>query len=316
MKKIHIIDSHTGGEPTRLVIDGFPELKQNNEATDMAMQRQILQTQFDVWRQRTILEPRGNDILVGALLRPPVNADSAAGVIFFNNEGYLGMCGHGMIGVIVSLAYLGKIGVGRHRIDTPVGTVSATLHDDGRVSINNVPAYRYRHAVSVDVAHYGTVTGDIAWGGNWFFLVSDHGLQLEVKNSKALLDYTIAVQQALADQGITGKDDGTIDHVELFANSDSAGSKNFVLCPGGEYDRSPCGTGTSAKLACLAADGKLEPSAIWRQNSILDTQFEGTYQWSDEGAILPTITGNAYICAETTLILDDADPLLNGVKKR
>lgn len=311
MKKIKLIDSHTGGEPTRVVIDGFPELS----GKDMAAQRDELRLQHDKWRQRTILEPRGNDILVGALLRPPVNVGSVAGIIFFNNENYLGMCGHGMIGVAVTLAYMGKIGVGKHNIDTPVGTVTAELHDDGSVSIENVMSYRYRQAVSVDVPQYGTVTGDIAWGGNWFFLINDHGFELNVQHSKQLLDYTIAVQQALVDNGITGEDGGVIDHVELFTASDKADSKNFVLCPGGEYDRSPCGTGTSAKLACLAADGKLAPNTVWRQNSILDTQFQGSYTLNEAGQVMPTIKGNAYICGKTTLILDENDPLIDGVVK-
>ncbi len=279
MKSVCLIDSHTGGEPTRLVIEGFPDLSRHITGSgDMAEQLDILKTHYDVWRKRVILEPRGSDILVGALLCPPVNAGSVAGIIFFNNEGYLGMCGHGMIGVVASLAYLGKITVGQHAIDTPVGTVTAELHDDGSVSINNVPAYRYRHSVRVDVPKYGEVMGDIAWGGNWFFLVNDHGFELDIKNSKALLDYTIAVQQALVDNGITGQNGGVIDHIELFAESELADSKNFVLCPGGEFDRSPCGTGTSAKLACLAADNKLAPKTIWRQNSILDTQFEASYR--------------------------------------
>lgn len=315
MKKIHIIDSHTGGEPTRLVLSGFPELNADG-SKDMAAQLAELQQHHDIWRQRTILEPRGNDILVGALLCPPVKQHSIAGIIFFNNQGYLGMCGHGMIGVVASLAYRGEISAGQHAIDTPVGTVKAELHADGRVSIENVPAYRYRHAVSVDVPHYGQVSGDIAWGGNWFFLISEHGMTLDIQNSKALLDYTLAVQQALTNNGITGKNGAVIDHIELFANSEHADSKNFVLCPGGEYDRSPCGTGTSAKLACLAADGVLAPDSIWQQNSILDTQFTGRYRLLKNKHILPTITGRAHICAETTLLLDADDPLLNGVVKR
>lgn len=311
MKKIQLIDSHTGGEPTRLVIDGFPDLGNG----DMASQRDILKNQYDNWRKRTILEPRGNDILVGALLRPPVNQDSVAGIIFFNNEGYLGMCGHGTIGVVASLAYFGKIRIGKHRIDTPVGTVGAELHADGSISIENVAAYRYRHAVRVSVPNYGEVVGDIAWGGNWFFLVNDHGFELTIENNKALTDFTIAIKDALEEQQILGEDGSIIDHIELFTTTDNADSKNFVLCPGGQYDRSPCGTGTSAKLACLAADNKLAENATWRQASILGTVFEGSYRLNENKQIIPTIKGNAYICAETTLILDDNDPLLNGVVK-
>lgn len=323
MNKITVIDSHTGGEPTRVVLDGFPDLAADTDGPrSVAEQLETLKNHHDHWRRRCILEPRGNDILVGALLLPPVEPDSVASVIFFNNDGYLGMCGHGTIGLVVTLAYLGRIAVGKHRIDTPVGTVTAELHADGSVSVDNVASYRYRQALSVAVPGYGQVVGDIAWGGNWFFLISDHGFELNIRHSKTLLDYTIAVQKALLDNGIRGEDGGIIDHVELFAASDTADSKNFVLCPGGEYDRSPCGTGTSAKLACLAADDKLQPGQIWRQNSILDTQFEGSYRLAnsnsddENGYVLPTIKGNAYICAETTLIVDANDPLLDGVVKK
>lgn len=311
MKSIELIDSHTAGEPTRVVIRGFPDLGNGS----MAEQLEVFSSQHDIWRRRTILEPRGNDILVGALLRPPASPDSVAGVIFFNNQGYLGMCGHGMIGVTKTLSYLGEITVGKHRIDTPVGAVTAELHDDGMVSIENVKSYRYRQAVTVTVPKYGQVTGDIAWGGNWFFLINDHGFELDVRHSKQLLDYTIAVQKALADNSITGENGEVIDHVELFTTSDTADSKNFVLCPGGEYDRSPCGTGTSAKLACLAADELLEPGAVWRQASILNTLFEGFYHLDKEGNLIPTIRGNAYICAQTRLLIDENDPLINGVVK-
>lgn len=311
MKTIKLIDSHTAGEPTRLVIEGFPDLGTG----DLESKYQLLKTNYDDWRKRVILEPRGNDILVGALLCPPANSDSVAGVIFFNNEGYLGMCGHGTIGVVTSLAYLGQISIGKHRIDTPVGTVTAELHIDGSVSIENVPSYRYRQGVTVSVPNYGEVSGDIAWGGNWFFLINQHDFELNIKHTKTLTDFTVAVKDALEVSQIFGENSGIIDHIELFTATTNADSKNFVLCPGGQYDRSPCGTGTSAKLACLAADKKLAESTIWRQASILDTVFEGSYRINDKSEIIPTIKGKAHICAETTLVLDETDPLLNGVVK-
>lgn len=271
MQRIRIIDSHTGGEPTRLVIGGFPDLGQG----DMAERRRLLGERHDAWRAACILEPRGSDVLVGALLCAPVDPEACAGVIFFNNSGYLGMCGHGTIGLVASLAHLGRIGPGVHRIETPVGEVEATLHEDGSVSVRNVPAYRYRRQVSVEVPGIGRVSGDIAWGGNWFFLVAGHGQRIAGDNLDALTAYTVAVQQALEDQGIRGEDGGAIDHIELFADDPHADSRNFVLCPGKAYDRSPCGTGTSAKLACLAADGKLLPGQPWRQASVIGSQFEG-----------------------------------------
>ncbi|GIZ10741.1 4-hydroxyproline epimerase [Pseudomonas sp. NCCP-436] len=310
MQRIRVLDSHTGGEPTRLVFEGFPDLGKGS----MAERRQLLAESFDQWRAASVLEPRGSDVLVGALLCEPVDPGACAGVIFFNNTGYLGMCGHGTIGLVVSLAHLGKIGPGVHRIETPVGTVEATLHEDRSVSVRNVPAYRYRKAVTLDVPAYGSVTGDIAWGGNWFFLISDHGQRVAGDNLEALTAYSVAVQQALENQGIRGEDGGLIDHIELFADDDQADSRNFVLCPGKAYDRSPCGTGTSAKLACLAADGKLQPGQLWRQASVIGSQFEGSYESAENGRIVPTIRGRAHISAEATLLIEADDPFAWGIR--
>jgi 4-hydroxyproline epimerase len=323
MKRIHVIDSHTGGEPTRLVTDGFPDLGQGS----MAERRQRLADQHDAWRAACVLEPRGSDVLVGALLCAPLDPSACAGVIFFNNSGYLGMCGHGTIGVIVSLAHLGRIGPGVHAIETPVGTVQASLHEDGSVSVRNVPSYRYRAHVSLRVPGFGEVVGDIAWGGNWFFLIAEHGLAIASDNLAALTAYTSAVQQALQNQGVRGEDGGLIDHIELFADDAQADSRNFVLCPGQAYDRSPCGTGTSAKLACLAADGHLRPGQVWRQASVIGSQFEAWFETvetlagdsatTSDGrspAIVPTLRGRAHISAEATLILQDDDPFAWGIR--
>ncbi|MCG8909021.1 4-hydroxyproline epimerase [Pseudomonas sp. DP-17] len=313
MKRIQVLDSHTGGEPTRLVLDGFPDLGKGS----MAERRALLAEQHDSWRAATVLEPRGSDVLVGALLCEPVDPSACAGVIFFNNTGYLGMCGHGTIGLVVSLAHLGRIGPGTHKIETPVGTVEATLHDDRSVSVRNVPSYRYRKQVPVDVPGHGRVHGDIAWGGNWFFLIADHGLRVAGDNLDELTAYTVAVQKALEDQGIRGEDGGLIDHIELFADDPDADSRNYVLCPGKAYDRSPCGTGTSAKLACLAADGKLAAGDSWRQASVIGSQFEGRFEWIGEpaeGRIIPTIRGRANISAEATLLLEEDDPFAWGIR--
>ena len=308
MKQVHIIDSHTGGEPTRLVMKGFPQLAGNT----MAEKLNALRDQHDQWRRACLLEPRGNDVLVGALYCEPVSPDATCGVIFFNNAGYLGMCGHGTIGLVASLHHLGHISPGVHKIDTPVGPVSATLHEDGAVTLRNVPAYRYRKQVPVDVPGHGLVYGDIAWGGNWFFLVSDHGKALQLDNVEALTEYTWAMLKALEAQGIHGEDGALIDHVELFAEDHQANSRNFVMCPGKAYDRSPCGTGTSAKLACLAADEKLAIGERWVQASITGSQFIGSYEWEGE-RIRPSITGRAYMTADSTLLIDEQDPFAWGI---
>jgi 4-hydroxyproline epimerase len=309
-QRIKCIDSHTGGEPTRVVISGFPDL--GSGSMEERMQR--FRHNFDDLRTAIVREPRGYDAIVGALLCKPADESSAAGVIFFNNVGYLGMCGHGTIGLVRTLEHMGRISPGKHIIETPVGPVEAELEPDGYVSITNVSSYRFAKDVSVDVNGFGTVKGDIAWGGNWFFLIGDHPMELDMQNHAQLTDYTARVQSALSANKITGKGGAEIDHVELFSSTENADSRNFVLCPGIEYDRSPCGTGTSAKLACLYADGKLDEGQIWRQESITRTIFEGRVQIEGEN-IVPVIRGSAYITAELDLIMDPHDPLRFGIGK-
>ena len=308
---IQVVDSHTAGEPTRVVVAGGPVL---GNAT-LAERLQRFATEHDDFRSAVVNEPRGSDVVVGALLCDPVDKGCATGVIFFNNVGYLGMCGHGTIGVVTTLAHLDRIGPGEHCIETPVGVVRATLHPDGKVTVENIPSYRYRAGVSVIVKDFGTVIGDIAWGGNWFFLVDDPPIRLDLDNVAQLTEFAWAVRNALCEEGITGAQGKEIDHIELSFSSQTPGadSRNFVLCPGKAYDRSPCGTGTSAKLACLAADGKLAPGQVWRQAGILGTVFEGSYQLRD-GQLIPSITGTAFITAEGRLILSPGDPFLAGIR--
>jgi 4-hydroxyproline epimerase len=273
----------------------------------------ILRDCHDSFRSCVVKEPRGSDVLVGALLCPPVDPASTAGVIFFNNVGYLGMCGHGTIGLVATLKHLGRIDAGVHQIETPVGTVLATLHESGAVTVRNVPSYRTQAGIEVKVEGSRRVTGDVAWGGNWFFLVSDHQERLELANVERLTDVAWQIRLALLEQGITGDHGAEIDHIELFGPSVIADSRNFVLCPGKAYDRSPCGTGTSAKLACLYQDGKLSPGALWRQESIVGSVFEGSIEIV-QGQIIPHITGHAFVTAEATLIADDRDPFKNGIE--
>jgi proline racemase len=250
---------------------------------------------------------------VGALLLPAQSPDACAGVIFFNNVGYLGMCGHGSIGVVRTLAHLGRIGAGRHRLETPVGTVAVELHDDGRVSIDNVESRRHAANVALDVPGYGRVHGDVAWGGNWFFITGDVPLPLDLAHQRELSRYTEAIRHALEAAQVTGSDGAQIDHIELSGAASTPGvhARNFVLCPGMAWDRSPCGTGTSAKLACLAADGKLAAGQAWRQESILGSVFEGSYT-AAPGGILPRITGSAHITGTASLLVDPADPFAWG----
>jgi 4-hydroxyproline epimerase len=310
--RVKVIDSHTGGEPTRLVISGGPDLG----SCDLNGRLARLRTEHDDFRSAVVNEPRGSDAMVGALLCEPVDPTCAAGIIFFNNVGYLGMCGHGTIGLVATLSYMGRIGPGEHRIETPVGTVDAILHENGEITVNNVPSYRSAARLSVEVPRFGAVCGDVAWGGNWFFLIEDHGHDLELKNVDGLTNFTWAIREALREHGITGANGHEIDHVELFGASKLPGvnAKNFVLCPGKAYDRSPCGTGTSAKMACLYADGKLREGQVWKQESIVGSLFEGSIKVRD-GQVYPSIKGSAFVNAESDLILDARDPFCMGIRR-
>ena len=346
MIRMRYVDSHTGGEPTRVVLDGFPDLRE----LPLPQRVAALRAGHDRYRAAAASEPRASEVMVGGFLMPAVEPDSVASVIYFNNTGYLGMCGHGTIGLIATLQYLGRIAPGVHRVDTPVGTVSCTLHPDGKVSIQNIVSWRYRKAVVVDVDGVGPVMGDVAWGGNWFFLVDARDRDIALEHVGSLLDFSRAIRRALIAQNVTGPQGEEVDHVELFgaASEASLDSRNFVLCPGGEYDRSPCGTGTSAKLACLAADGKLAEGEVWRQESIVGSVFEGSYRsargarsipggarsipggadgidsarsiadgddkGTHRGGVVPTITGQAFVCGEGTLLMDPADPFCWGIR--
>jgi 4-hydroxyproline epimerase len=307
---MRVIDSHTEGEPTRVIVDGGPELGEG----PLAERRALFARDFDHVRRFTVNEPHGHDAIVGALLCEPHDKSCAAGVIYFNNVGTIGMCGHGTIGLAVTLAHMGRLKPGRHRLETPVGVVGVELIDACTATVENVESYRLAEAVEVEVPGIGAVRGDVAWGGNWFFLTSFTPCDLELANLGSLTAAATAISEALKAQGVRGKDGALIDHVEFFARprSGDANSRNFVLCPGGAYDRSPCGTGTSAKLACLAADGKLRPGEVWVQESIIGSRFRASFEPGPNGGVLPRITGRAFISAESKLVQDPNDPFRYG----
>ena len=309
IQRISIIDSHTGGEPTRVVLAGGPDLGGGSVADQLAVFRE----RHDAFRRAVVNEPRGSDVLVGALLVPPADPSCVAGVIYFDNVTFLGMCGHGTIGLVSTLAHLGRITPGEHRIETSVGVVKVVLHEDRSVSLENIPAHRKAKDATVDVPDFGKVTGDVAWGGNWFFLVERHSLALDIANAETLTAFAWAVRQAVNAQGFPD-----VDHIVLLGppHTPGAHSRNFVLCPGKAYDRSPCGTGTSARLACLAADRRLDEGAEFVQESIIGSAFRGSFRWveKERGIIVPTITGTAYVTAEATLLLDERDPFCWGIR--
>ena len=309
--EVEVIDSHTGGEPTRIVTVGAPCLGDG----PLPERVKNFREKHDAFRELLIREPRGTDVLIGGVIQEPHDKSCDSAVIFFNNVAYLGMCGHGMIGYVVTLHHIGQLELGSHRIETPVGVVEATLHDANRVSIRNVESYRYRENVAIDVDGLGRVVGDIAWGGNWFFLVKEHSYEIAPANISQLSDFLIRVRNHLDQNEVTGEGGQLIDHIEMFgpATQADADSKNFVLCPGAEFDRSPCGTGTSAKVACLYADGKLKPGETFRQESIIGSLFEATIEEAGDGRVVPTITGSAFVHAESKLLSYDDDPFRSGI---
>lgn len=312
ISQIRVIDTHTGGEPTRVIVAGGPALG----GGPLPERRARFAQEFDSFRSAIVNEPRGSDVMVGALLCEPLESTSAAAVIYFNNVGYLGMCGHGTIGLVIALAHLGRIKPGSQRIETPVGTITVEWEGGEFVSLENVASYRYRKAVEVEVPEIGIVTGDIAWGGNWFFLVHEEDLEIHVARASELTHRAMAIRRALERHNITGADGGEIDHIELMTKSPTPGldGRNFVLCPGGAWDRSPCGTGTSAKVACLAADGLLQPGEVWKQESTLGSVFEASYRVTADGSIIPRLRGTAWVNAETTVLLNPRDPFCWGVR--
>ncbi|MFK7735994.1 MAG: proline racemase family protein [Pirellulaceae bacterium] len=316
---VQVVDTHTGGEPTRVVVAAPFELKGDS----LWAKTKHFATKFDGYRRAIVCEPRGSDVVVGALLLPPESKDSVASVIFFNNVGCLGMCGHGTIGVAIALEYLGRLSVHTRlspddgfALDTPVGIVRFQRVDGHTVRIQNVASYRYQKQVKVLMPAGHEVHGDIAWGGNWFFICQDHGQQIALRNARHLEAFSLELRRCVEEQGVTGADGALIDHIELLGpptDSTVADARNFVLCPGGVYDRSPCGTGTSAKLACLAADGKLAEGEWFRQQSIVGSVFRGRFQQGEGGQVLPTIEGEAYVTGEAKLVLDANDPFRLGM---
>ena len=307
--KVQVVDSHTGGEPTRIVLSGGPDLGTGT----LANRREVFRDQFDDFRSAVINEPRGSDIWVGGILCSPVNPNAVTGVVFFNNIGVLNMCGHGVIGLTVTLSYLDRIGFGAHLIETPAGDVNVRLGEDGQVTVINVPSYRYLADVFLQVPGEGLMKGDVAWGGNWFFLVEEHQEDIRLDNTRRLTDFTTRIRDGLQENRVTGAGGAAIDHIELFGpGDDGMDSRNFVLCPGGAYDRSPCGTGCSAKIACLMADGRLQPGETWRQQSIVGSVFEVKGSWAGDH-VIAEIVGSAFVNSEATLVFNPSDPFRMGI---
>lgn len=309
---MHIVDSHTGGEPTRVILEGGPDLGSGSLAERAAR----LEAEHSDFCHSIMLEPRGQVAMVGALLVEPTDPECTVGVIYIDAGAVLGMCGHGTIGLAVTLAHIGRIGVGTHKIETPVGIVEVTLNDANTVTVKNIESRRIQHAVSVDVDGLGKVMGDVAYGGNWFFIVDPSPVPVTTDNLRELTEMSIAIREAAISQGVGDGKEHLIDHV-IFQDAspkEHIHSRNFVLCPDDAYDRSPCGTGSSARLACLAADGALAPGTEIIQESVIGSSYRLSYQPGENGGIIPSITGQAFVMAESHLMFDENDPFKNGIQ--
>lgn len=309
---MHVIDSHTGGMPTRVILDGGPDLGSG----PLAQRAQRLATEYEDFYKSILLEPRGQPGMVAALLVEPEDLGCETGVIYFDADAVLGMCGHGTIGLGVTLAHMGRIGTGTHRIETPAGVISIEVLDPNTVRVTNVESRRVQKSVSVETEDFGTITGDVAYGGNWFFIVDPSPIPVRSDNIRQLTDMTIAIREACIAQQVGGENGEPVDHVIFQDTSPNAGvhSRNFVLCPDDNYDRSPCGTGSSAWLACLAADGRLSPGEEIVQESVIGSPYQLTYQPGPGGGVIPTLTGQAHIMAEGNLIFADNDPFRSGIR--
>ncbi|REG83832.1 proline racemase family protein [Marinomonas pollencensis] len=308
-----VIDSHTEGEPTRVIVEGGPDLGSGPLSERAAR----LGSEFTDFYRSIVAEPYGQEAMVGALLTEPTNPECVAGVIYFDAAAVIGMCGHGTIGLAVTLAHLGKIGPGTHKIETPVGIVDVTLKDKNTVTVTNIDSYRSQKTVTVEVSGIGKVTGDIAYGGNWCFIIDHSPVPVIPSNIMALTEVGVAIREAIYAQGISGEEGGVIDHILFYGSplNPNNHSRNFVLCPDNAYDRSPCGTGSSARLACLAADGLLQAGKQIYQESIIGSGYTLSYQASPKthGAVVASITGSAFVTREAKLINNPTDPLRHGV---
>lgn len=319
VRRVRVIDSHTEGEPTRVVVSGGPEL-----GAGAAQARDALARDHRDFCRGTLLEPRGSEVLVGAVLVAPADPRCCAGAVFFNNVGVLGMCGHGTIGIARTLLHMGRIGTGSHMLETPVGCVPFDVGEGGSVTLRNVPSRRARSGVRVRLDDGTEATGDIAWGGNWFFITpAPAGLPVGSARIRELEALSLRIQRALDRDGLGMAEGGTatperirIDHVEIWSPLPTGkGWRSFTMCPGGQWDRSPCGTGTSAKLACLAADGMAAPGEAMRAESPIGTHFDAWFDGPADagGSIVPSVRGRAWITAEGDLCFDAGDPCAAGL---
>jgi 4-hydroxyproline epimerase len=312
--QLRVLDSHTIGEPTRLVIDEWCAASLDLGTGSVRQRRDVFRERYDHLRRAIVADPRGVEAMVGVVLVPPTDPSCDLGAIYFNRVGYLDMCGHATIGLAVSLGHLGRISPGPFRLETPAGVVGVQWHGGTSVSFQCVSPRRIHRGLVVRCADGTTVSGDVATSGLWFFICRDHGLSIDTEAISQLRDKAWAIRRSLAAAGVTGDTGEVIDHIVLMGPPQDPANhaRNFVLCPDGAFDRSPCGTATSALVGCLHDDDLLAEGALWRQESILGGVYEASINRSG-GVLMPTVRGQAWITAESTLHFAADDPYRTGL---
>jgi 4-hydroxyproline epimerase len=312
--RLRVIDSHTIGEPTRVVIDESLVAGLDLGMGSVRERRDRFRDRYDHVRSALVGDPRGTNAMVGVILVPPADPSCRFGAFCVNRVGYLDMCGHATIGLAVTLGSQRIIEPGSFRLETPAGVVGVMWHGGGAASFECVPPRRIAKGLALACDDGSRVTGDVATSGLWFFICRDHGLAVEPAAIPALTERAWSIRRALEARGITGDGGEVIDHVVLLGPPHEPGNdgRAFVLCPDGAFDRSPCGTGTSALVGCLLDDGILAEGRTWRQESVLGGVYEARIR-REQGVAVPTVRGRAWLTAETTLHFAADDPYRIGL---
>ena len=329
-RSIHAVDSHTMGEPTRVVVGGVPQIPGKN----MPEKKKYLEDHLDYLRTAIMLEPRGHNDMFGSIMTAACSPEADFGIIFMDGGGYLNMCGHGSIGAATIAVETGivpmKEPVTEVNMEAPAGLIRAKVDvKNGKVqsvSIVNVPAFLYKADQQIDLPGYGKITFDISFGGSFFAIVPAKQLNIKLLPENAdklkvlgikirdIINKEIKIQHPVLEHI------KTVDLVEFFDETDNpkANLRNVVVFGQGQVDRSPCGTGTSAKLATLHAKGKLKQGEKFVYESIASTLFTGeivgTTKVGEYDAVIPQITGSAYITGFCQYVIDEDDPVKHGFR--
>ena len=327
LRTVTTVESHTEGMPTRVVTAGIEEIP----GKTMFEKRMNFMANMDYIRQWLMYEPRGHPAMSGAILQKPTRADADWGVIFIEVSGCLPMCGHGTIGVATVLVEKNLVAVTEPittvRLDTPAGLVVVDVQVKAgkaeKVTLTNVPSFSYQLDQTVEVPGYGKIKYDMAFGGNFYEIIPIDrvGIDFKRENGQKFLTAGLAISDAINQQNRPihpeNPDIAVCHHIDFIApGKNSLHWKNAMAIHPGWFDRSPCGTGTSARLAQMVARGEFKDTDVLINESWIGSQFEGRIKEHTSvaglDAIVPTVTGRAWVMGEATWLLDPTDPFPNG----